>query len=314
MIPLNKNTLNNISILSLRCFVTVVDTQSFSSSARQLRIAPSSVTKHVQLIERAIKAALVHRTTRRVNVTEAGEKFYEHCRTILSQIDSAAAIVETNGVNGHLRIMAPPSFAATTLGPHLPGFMKAYPALSVDVIVSSATPDLIRNRIDVAIALQKKPQSKLMHFRLATCRLSLCASPGYLASRATPKRPEDLVNHECLAGRHSDLAEGWTLRRKNVRKVVNPRFKLLSDNGDLLRQACLGGAGIGIFYDFHVHDDIRSGRLVRLLSDYELNPRDIFAIIPHRKLIRPQAKVFIDFARSLVSDFPHHAAPTAGGA
>jgi len=298
----SSNILNDISILSLRCFASVVETQSFSVAARQLRLAPSSVTKHVQGIEKAIKAALFHRTTRRVSVTEAGERFYERCLAILAQIDSASVVVDDGKLSGHVRIAAPPSFTAATLGPRLHEFMTAHPGLSIDVSVDSGTPDLIRNRIDVALSLQQEPQSKLTHYLLTRCTLSLCASPGYIARRGAPKRPDDLMKHECLAGRHSDLAESWTLGRKNSWQVVNPRFKLLSDNGDLLRQACLGGAGIGIFYNFHVRDSLRAGRLVTLLTAYKLPPRNLFAIIPHHKLIRPQAKAFIDFVRSLVSE------------
>ena len=301
MAAVQSQILNNASILSLRCYVTVVETHSFSSAARQLRIAPSTVTKQVQLIESALKVALVHRTTRRVSVTEAGERFYEQCLAILSQIDSATAVMVSENLSGHLRVTAPPSFTAATLGPHLHEFMKTYPAISLDLNVSSGTPDLIRNRIDIALVLQDQPQSKLTHFRLATCPLTLCASPAYIARRGMPARAEDLMNHECLAGRYSDLAEGWSLGQKDVWRLVNPRFKLLSDNGDLLRLACLGGVGIGSFYDFHVHDDLRSGRLVPLLTDYELQPRSIFAIVPHRTIVRPQVKAFIDFVRSRLS-------------
>lgn len=306
MANVSSNILNNINILSLRCFVSVAETQSFSAAARQLRLAPSSVTKHVQGIERAINAALFHRTTRRVSVTEAGERFYEHCLEILAQIDSASAVVDSGNLSGHLRITAPPSFSAAILGPRLHEFMAAHPALSIDVSVDSGTPDLIRNRIDVSISLQQEPQSKLTHFLLTRCALILCASPDYIARRGMPKRPDDLIKHDCVAGRHSDLTQNWTLSRKNGGKnsaeVVNPHFKLLSDNGDLLRQASLGGAGIGIFYNFHVRNDLRAGRLVPLLTDYELRSRNMFAIIPHHKLIRPQAGAFIDFVRSLVSD------------
>jgi len=293
--------LNDVSMLSLRSFVAVVETQSFTSAARQLRVAPSSVTKHVQLIENAFDVALVHRTTRRISVTEAGERFYEQCVSILSQIDSAsAAIGAERELSGHLRVTAPPSFAAAFLGPHLPAFMQQHPAISIDVRVNSATEDLIRNRIDVAITLRREPQSKLTHFWLASCKLVLCASVDYLARRGTPTCAKDLMDHACFSGRHSDLAEGWSLRRGDVWDVINPQFKFLSDNGDLLRQVCLGGGGIGSFYDFHLQDDIRAGRLVCVLPQFELPPRSIFAIIPHKKIVRPQAKAFIDFVQSLL--------------
>jgi DNA-binding transcriptional LysR family regulator len=304
MASLSTQILNHVSMLSLRCFVAVVETQSFTSAARQLRVAPSSVTKHVQLIETAFDVALVHRTTRRISVTEAGERFYEQCLSILSQIDSAsAAIGAERTLSGHLRVTAPPSFVAAFLGPHLPAFMREHPAISIDVNVNSATEDLIRNRIDVAITLRREPQSKLTHFWLASCPLSLCASPDYLARHGTPRKPDDLMRHACLSGRHSDLAEGWTLGRDGAWQVINPPYRLLSDNGDLLRQGALGGAGIGAFYDFHVGDDLRAGRLMRVLPNFALTPRNAFAIIPHKTIVRPQAKAFIDFVQGLM---PHN--------
>ena len=180
--------------------------------------------------------------------------------------------------------------------------MTANPAISIDVNVTSDTQDLIRNRIDVAIALSEEPQSKLTHFWLASCGLTLCASPDYLARRGAAKTPDDLNQHDCLTSRFSDLAVPWKLGREGVWRSINPQFKLLSDNGELLRQACLGGAGISAFYNFHVQDDLCSGRLIRVLPEFELAPRDIFAIIPDKKIIRPHAKVFIDFVRCLVED------------
>lgn len=298
---LPNSMLNEASILSLRCFAAVVETQSFSSAARQLRLAPSSVTKHVQLIENAIGVALLHRTTRRVSVTDAGERFYDQCLEILARIDTATAVmIAEKELGGHLRVTAPPSFAATMLGPHLHEFLGEYPGITVDVVVSSATPDLIRNRIDVAITVHEEPQSKLTHFELAPCPLVLCASPDYVARHGAPQTIQDLIRHECLSGRFSDLAEGWALGREGLWHTVNVQFRLLSDNGDLLRQACLNGTGIGNFYRFHVHDDLRQGRLTRILPDYESKPQHIFAIIPHRQIVRPQAEAFIAFVRGLI--------------
>jgi DNA-binding transcriptional LysR family regulator len=306
MAALPTGMLNDASILSLRCFVAVVETQSFSSAARQLRLAASSVTKHIQLLEKAVNVALVHRTTRRISVSDAGERFYDQCLGILAQVDSAAAVmVAEKELSGHLRVTAPPSFATAALGPGIHEFVREHPGISVDVMVSSATPDLIRNRIDVAITIDDEPQSKLTHLRLAHCPLALCASPDYVARRGAPNAPRDLLHHECMSGRFSDLAEGWTLARNGVSQAVNARFKLLSDNGDVLRQACLGGAGIGNFYYFHVCDELRDGRLIRILPDYEPKPKNIFAIIPHRQIVRPQAKAFIEFVRGLLARDQH---------
>src|ERR1700674_4005253 len=168
----SSTMLNNANILSLRCFVAVVQTQSFSSAARQLRLAPSSVTKHVRLIETEVEEA-------------------------------ALGMVAEKQLSGHLRVTTPPSFASAVLAPRIHEFLANYPGLSLDLAVSSATPDLMRNRVDVAITLREEPQSKLLHFRLGPCPLLLCASPDYLARRGRPRQPQDLARHDCLSSRFS---------------------------------------------------------------------------------------------------------------
>jgi DNA-binding transcriptional LysR family regulator len=293
--------LNNASVLSLRCFAAVVETQSFSSAARQLRLAPSSVTKHIQTLESAVNVALVHRTTRRISVTEAGERFYENCLAILAQIESAAAVmVEERALSGHMRVTAPPAFALTVLGPNLPLFLDEHPGLTVDVIVTSAAPDLIRDRIDVAIMLHGVPESKLTHFFLSDCPREICASASYLERHGTPQVPTDLNHHQCVSARFSDLVEPWSLSAGGETWVVNVKSRLLSDNGDMLRHACIAGAGIGNFYRFHVQRDLKEGRLIRVLPDYTSKPKDIYAVVPHRHLVRPQTKAFIEFAKRAI--------------
>lgn len=297
---LPRSPLNAASIIALRCFAAVVETQSFSSAARQLRLAPSSVTKHIKMLEGALGSALLHRTTRMVGVTEAGEGFYVRCVRILAEIDSAAAMIAPDKqLSGHLRVAAPPSFAASLLAPNLHTFLRSYPALTIDVIVTSATPNLIRDRIDVAISLESEPKSKLAHMLLAPCSRVLCASPGYLAEHGEPRLPEELLAHECIASRYSDLAEGWTLRRGNTWETIEVRSRLHSDNGDLLRQVCLRGGGVGNFYRFHVREDLKTGQLIEIMKDFEVKPRSIYAVLPHRQILRPQAKALVDFVRNL---------------
>jgi DNA-binding transcriptional LysR family regulator len=301
MRSLPSGMLNDASILSLRCFLAVVETQSFSSAARQLRVSASSVTKHVQMLETAIGVALVHRTTRRISVTEAGVRFYDQCLAILVAVDKAAAVVVSERqLTGHLRVTAPPSFVATVLGPHIHEFLNEHPGLSVDVVVTSASPNIIRDRIDVAITLQDGPESKLSHILLAECTRVLCASPGYIESHGAPLEPAALHQHDCLAARFSELAEGWVLRMQEGWQAINLRCRLLSDNGDFLKHACLNGAGIANFYRFHVREDLLLGRLVEVLTDNPPKPRHIYAVIPHRQIVRPQARAFIEFARLLV--------------
>ncbi|MET7246255.1 LysR family transcriptional regulator [Methylobacterium sp. EM32] len=296
-------SINDASIMSLRCFVAVVETQNFSAAARQLRVAPSSVTKGIQLLESAVGVALFHRTTRRMTVTEAGARFYEQCVGILTQLDRAtAAMAAEKALGGNLRITVPPSFAASILGPNLPGFLRQHPAMSIDVIVTSDTPDLIGGRIDAAIVVQDEPSTKLRHLLLAACPRVLCAAPGYIDRHGAPRRPADLGRHHCMSSRFSDLAETWHFRCGERQESVRVSSTLLSSSGELLRQACINGGGIANLYSFHVRDDLESGRLVRVLPDYVPRARNVYAIIPHHQIVRPQTKAFLSFVSRLVRD------------
>ncbi|MDM0117357.1 LysR family transcriptional regulator [Variovorax sp. J22R133] len=291
------NLLNQASVLSLRCFVAVVDANSFSVAARQLRMAPSSVTKHVQLLERATGAALVHRTTRRISVTEAGEAFYARCVDILEQLEGTiAGISGEQAAGGSLRVIAPPSFASTVVAPGLARFLERHPGATVDLSVNSAIPDLVRERIDVAIFIGDELTTKQAHLVLAESPQVLCASPAYLKTHAVPQTPADLERRQCcLCPRFSQTAETWHLRQGNAWKPVRPNAVLLSDNGEALRRACLTGAGIGNFYRFHVGEDLASGALVEVLPQHPLRPKTIYAILPHRHMIRPLVRGFTAF-------------------
>lgn len=288
--------LNQASVLSLRCFVAVVNANSFSSAARQLRMAPSSVTKHLQLLERATGAALVHRTTRRISVTDAGEAFYARCVDILEQLEGAVAgIAGEQAAGGHLRVTAPPSFASSVVAPGLARFLERHPGATVDLCVNSDIPDLVRERVDVAIFIGEELPTKQAQLMLAESTQVLCASPEYLQAHGTPQSLNDLERHRCLCPRFSEVAETWHLRLGNAWKAVRPDAVLLSDNGDALRGACLAGAGIGNFYRFHVTEDLVRGKLVEVLPQHPLRAKTIYAILPHRHMIRPLVRGFVAF-------------------
>lgn len=301
MSMLSQSLLNDVRVISLRCFAAVVETRSFSSAARQLRISPSSVTKHIHALESSLGVALVHRTTRQVSVTEAGEHLYRSCQAVLVQIDNAAGpLAGDHRLEGHLRMVAPPAFAVTILGPQIPGFLAQHPRLTLDVFVSSSTPDLIRERLDLAITLREDLESKQPHFQLGPIARVLCASPSYVALRGLPTRIEDLQQHDVVASRFTQRADVWELKAGTRFRTAKIRPRLLSDNGELQRQACLNGAGIGAFYEFHVRKDLAAGRLVRLLPQHETRPHNLYVSLPHREIVRPQARAFIEFLRGLV--------------
>lgn len=297
-----RGGLNDATVLSLRSFVAVVETQSFSSAARQLRVAPSSVTKHIQMLETSVRVPLVHRTTRRVSVTDAGDRFYHQCLTILAQVDRAtAAMAPDLELSGTVRVCAPPSLASVILAPNLHRFLDAHPALCVDLLITSALPDPVRDRVDIAFLIQEEPQTKLPHLLIAPAPRVLCASPQYLSAHGVPRTIGDLAEHRALRSHFSQVVETWFLRSaRDGWTAIQPKTQLLSDNGEVLRQACLAAAGITMLYAFHVEADLAAGRLVRVLPEIEPKPRSIYAVMPHRQLVRPQITAFVAFAHSLM--------------
>ncbi len=302
MATLSPGLLNDVRVLSLRCFAAVVETQSFSSAARQLGLSASAVTKHIRALERALEVALFHRTTRRVSVTEAGEQLFDSCLLILAQIDSATgALVEESRLEGHLRVVAPPAFGTSILGPSMPEFLAEHPKLSIDVFLSSGTPDLIRDRLDLGLTIRDEPESKLPHLFLGECPRVLCASPAYLKEHGVPRSLDELQRHDCVASRFSQRAEVWELKSGASTRAVSVPIRMLSDNGEFQRQACLQGAGIGSFYEFHVRRDLEQGSLKRVLANHPPKPQNLFAMLPHREIVRPQAGAFVAFLRRLVA-------------
>lgn len=311
----SPSALDHASILSLRTLIAVAEAQSFSAAARQLRLSPSVVTNQILSLERSVGVALFHRTTRRVAITEAGERFYRRCVAIVREIEQTLSAVAPDGVQGgHLRVTAPPSFALSALGPNLATFLARHPQISIDLMVTSAVPNMIADRIDVMFVLREELDSKLPHFRIAPSGRAFCASPDYLARHGSPGTPADLARHRCLANMVAGAAERWTFKVGRTRRQIQVNAQMLADNGEVLRMACLDGAGIGNFYRFHVRDDLDNGRLVEVLGAYQPNSNFIYAVTPHREMVLPQVELFVGFVRSIVAGppFRDRTPPSAG--
>ncbi|MCF3933169.1 LysR substrate-binding domain-containing protein [Acuticoccus sp. M5D2P5] len=298
--------LDSVSIASLRSYIAVVEAKSFSVAARQLRLATSTVSKHVVGLERDLGYPLIYRNTRRANVTEAGERFYQRCKSILFELDEAVSRGDTPAapMDGHLRITVPPSFATAVLSPMLPTLLGDHPGLSVDLIVTSALPDFIRERIDLAILLRETLPTKFPSRRLCANPRVFCASPGYLDAHGVPQTPEDLAAHRCIVSLISGEVDPWMIRQKGIVKPMPMSGQLASDNGNLLKLSCLSGCGIGNFYRFHVYKELASGALVEILPDYQCQTNNIYAVLPHRQLVPPRTQAFLEHIADRIGSPP----------
>lgn len=304
--PMRLERLDATSFASLRIFSLVVEHQSFSKTAQQLQIAPSTVSKHIDTLERTLGTALIRRTTRQLSVTDDGALFYEHCQSILATLDDILGDLASSPaeLEGWIRVVAPPSFAMTVLSEHLPAFLAKHPRLALDIHTTTAKVNLVREGMDVAIRLEDAGETNLRSVRLAPNPCALCASPKYIERHGEPRTPADLAEHTCLKGVGTPFQDYWPLRGDGKIRRIAVKSSFATDNGEVLRKACLSGLGIAGFYLYHVANDLRQGHLVEVLADYQADVSSIFAVMPHRLLLPAKVKAFIEFLRTVTTDLP----------
>lgn len=291
-------------LTSLRIFVRVVELSSFSEVARRNGVTPATVSKHVSSLEAAVGARLINRTTRRLFITEAGQRLYEHCVRVLQELDAAESeLAEIKGEPaGPLHVTAPLMFALRRLSPRLPEFLARYPKVSLDLDLSIEKVDLFQQRIDVAVRIADTVDPGLVAFRLASYRRAICASPAYLERHGTPRVPEDLGAHNCLVGRGATLNASWPVQRNGELGSVRVAGNFLANNGEVLRDAALAGVGILMTARWLVEDDFRAGTLVDLLPEFVPTNRAIYAVLPRQGTLSPKVRAFVDFLKTCCAD------------
>ena len=264
----------------LKTFCVVVANGGFSSAARELGLATSSVTRLVNALEERLGVALLNRSTRSVTLTEAGRTYHEDAHRLLEQLDSADDAVGTRAadVSGVLRVAAPVTFAAMYISPILPELRARHPKLALDLRLSDTAVNLVDESIDVAIRIGSlDPQANLIARRLSGHQRVLCASPDYLERRGTPQHAPELSTHDCLQFTFTDNRRTWRMRRRDANpetlvEEVRVNSIVQANSGEVLRQAAMAGLGIAMLSDWLVRDDLRAGRLVRVLDQYDVNP------------------------------------------
>ena len=293
--------------VGMAVFAKVVESASFAAAARHFDISPAMVTKHVRRLEERLGVRLLNRTTRRVSATEVGQNYYERCLRILSEVGDAerAASDLQAAPRGLLRVTTSVSFGAHQLAPAIADYLVAYPDVSVDLILQHNYVDLVEERIDLAIRLGQLSDSRLIAKKLYAVEMVLCASPGYLAANGTPQRPRDLVKHNCLI--YTYAARGvWTFndRKTGKEEVVRISGRLLANSGDALLASALKDTGIVLAPDYLVADELRVGRLIRLLSGYKTQETPVYAVHPHSHYLSAKTRTFIDFLAARFAHLP----------
>jgi DNA-binding transcriptional LysR family regulator len=293
---LAENILDRLD--SMEAFVRVAESHSFSEAARRLRVSKSVVSRQVSALEAQLGARLFHRTTRSLALTEIGRAYFERCSRILADIEEANLSVSSlqAAPRGRLRVNAPMSFGILHLAPLIPAFCQRFPEIDIDMELNDRFINLVDEGVDVAVRIGKLADSSLIARHLAPARKVLCASPEYLNRHGTPVTPDDLERHECLTYSNRATPEEWSFAHPDGRPwPISVQGRLRVNNGDVLREAALGGLGIVIQPSFIVGRDLQAGTLVSLLADFIPQDLAIHAVYPHNRHLSPKVRAFVDF-------------------
>jgi DNA-binding transcriptional LysR family regulator len=284
----------------IRTFIKVVEAGSFSAAARDTS-SVSSVARQVKWLEDELGARLLNRTTRSLSLTDAGRHFYERVTAIADDLSKAKLEVSSlqDEVKGVLRASLRIAAGTTVVVPALPKFLAQYPELELNLSLTDERCDLIANHIDVALWLGALPDAEIVARRLSHTRRMAYASPAYLEQQGTPGTPQDLRSHSCLLFAAASYGTRWGFSRDGQLEEVEVRGCVRSDNALVLLSSALVGLGIGIAHEWMLRNHLAQGRLVRVLSDYTVNPRpgdaDLYAVFPSSRGLSRKVRVFVDF-------------------
>ncbi len=276
--------------------MTVVAERGFSAAAARLEITTAAVSRRIKALEQRLGVRLLHRTTRRVQLTEAGELYYREVRRLLEDlagVEQQLADVTGQPV-GELRIVAPMSFGQRRLAPALARFAAAHPKLRVTLKLEDRETDIVAEGFDVALRIAYPADSSYVARPIGSVPRYLCASPDYLARRGAPQSPRDLLNHDCLHYSVISEREEWTFNGPDGEETLAIRGVFCSNNGDVLAEAAGQGLGVTLLPDFIVGEALADGRLVRVLTAYERTPLTLFALYPSRHFVPAKTRLFID--------------------
>lgn len=286
------------TLADIAVFVRVVERGSFTLAADDLSLSRAVVSKYISRLEERLGARLLNRTTRRLNLTEAGAALFEASRGALERIEEAeAAVAQYQAApRGTLRVSAPMSFGILHLGPALADFAREFPAVNLDIRLDDRFVNLLDENVDVAVRIGTLTDSSLVARRLGVTRALAVASPAYLAEHGEPQVPEDLASHDCLIYSYLSNANVWRFTARDGREVpVAVSGNIRINNGIVLAEAALAGRGILVTPSFYVAPMVRDGRLKRILADYRLPELGIYAVYPQKTHVPPKVRVFIDY-------------------
>ncbi|MGF1823478.1 LysR family transcriptional regulator [Vibrio splendidus] len=287
-------------------FVGIVKHHGLAAAGRELGLSPATMTARLQALEERYGVKLLNRSTRHVSLTDSGELYYKACLEILDNVSEAENLIQ-NGVKevkGSLKIAAPKDIGKQYILPILSEFCQQYPDVIPYLYLNDNLSNIAESGMDIVIRYGELVDSSLISRRLSPSRRVLCASPEYLAKHGTPIKPQDLVDHACLAMlRSNEELKTWHFQDHDMKKAVTVVPKRFSDDGEVIRYWALQGEGIALKSILDVQDDINNQRLVTLLNGYMKNfntamsvsSADLNVVYISKKYQPKRIRLFLDF-------------------
>ncbi|MGP0090985.1 MAG: LysR substrate-binding domain-containing protein [Xanthobacteraceae bacterium] len=283
-------------LMNMRALVEIVNSGSFTGAAKRLKVSPGAITGHINSLEARLGVQLLSRTTRKVNLTDAGRTFYERSAQILAEVEEAESTVSALQVTprGTLRLNTSVALARL-VAPLITEYVKLYPDVAFDLVMTDRMGDLVDEGFDLALRAEPLPDSSLVVRRIGLGRSVLCASPAYLAEQGVPSTPADLDRHNCLLPLTSSPDRGWRFIGADGEHEIRASGNFRTNSVEALRMAALSGQGIAQLPAVIIADDLRAGNLVQLLPEYRTSEAVIQAIYPSSRLLPAKTRTFIDF-------------------
>lgn len=289
--------------LALQSFVAVVESGSFSKAAEQLGASTAAVSRRISGLEQQLGLQLLRRTTRRIDLTEAGQQFYGDVLNVFLLLDEAEERVRagTERVSGLMRVAAPMSFGIQKLAAVLPAFMQRHPDLKIQLLLEDRYTDLVAEGIDVAVRIGHLADSSLVARRVGSIERVFCAAPAYLHLQGEPEKPEELAGHACLQYAQRGPREDWSTIL-GAPDTLELNVSLIANNGEVLKECAIQGMGVALLPAFVVEDALADGRLCQILGKFSPAPFGLYAVRQSSRLIPARVRLFIEYLNEVFGD------------
>ena len=277
----------------MRSYRAVVESGSFTAAGRRMGRTKAMISRQINELESDLSVRLINRTTRKLNVTETGQAYYQQCCRILDDLDDVERSLQSShqAAKGLLRINAPHTFAELCLLDVINEFVARYPEVKIELSLNDRFVDIVEEGFDLGLRIAHLEDMSLIARKLSEIRIIVCASPEYLRKHKRPLSPEDLQEHVCVIDSNIATKQVWVF---NEDKHVSVQGVLQANSAVAIAKAVRAGIGIGRCPSFAVASDIAEGRLIPLLEQYEPEPRGVYAIYPHRKHLAAKVRLFVE--------------------